>query len=439
MKRFWLVLLALGLIAAFSTSAMAADVKVSGEFFVAGAYLDKTRLDKNTSTSDLSTALYYQRLRLKVDFIVSPGLTLTTRADILDRQWGTRTTASVQPYDSAGTRAENENIAIDWAYVTYVSPIGIIAAGAMNDYAWGTVFGDRSKPSLKITWTGIFGPVAVGLQTAQESEGSRSAVNTAGIQDKDASSIIAFVKYSFKAGSAGYLFRWNRNASNKNTLGLTVNTFSHCPYFQVKLGPVALEGEANYTHGSYDWEGSYTAKIDSYAAYLNANADFGIAYVGGTFAYLGGQINPGESSLHTRKTGILSGGIDWNPMLILWNYERSYQFGTLSGNTTDGVGSNPNGMQNAWFFQVKGGVKPVEKLDINLAVSYANAVVKPANHLYNDYGWELDATATYKITNNLSYMLGAGYLFTGKYFKTTSDATELQNDYMLINKLTLTF
>src|SRR5512145_646303 len=117
MKRFWLVLLSLGLIAAFSTAAMAVDVKVSGEFFVAGAYLDKTALIKDTGTS---SALYYQRLRLRADLVVSPGLTLTTRADILDRQWGAArsasssstyntatsvitTTSAPAMYDSAGT------------------------------------------------------------------------------------------------------------------------------------------------------------------------------------------------------------------------------------------------------------------------------------------------------------------------------------------------
>ncbi len=58
----------------------------------------------------------------------------------------------------------------------------------------------------------------------------------------------------------------------------------------------------------------------------------------------------------------------------------------------------------------------------------------------------MDATATYKITNNLSYMLGAGYLFTGDYFRGTDGggadpllAQDVSNDYLVINKLTLTF
>ncbi len=46
MKRFWLVLLSLGLIAAFSTQAMAVDVKFSGEYYAAGMYLDKTTFKK---------------------------------------------------------------------------------------------------------------------------------------------------------------------------------------------------------------------------------------------------------------------------------------------------------------------------------------------------------------------------------------------------------
>jgi Skp family chaperone for outer membrane proteins len=41
MKRIWLLLLSLGLIIAFSASAFAVDVKVSGEFYVGGLYLNK--------------------------------------------------------------------------------------------------------------------------------------------------------------------------------------------------------------------------------------------------------------------------------------------------------------------------------------------------------------------------------------------------------------
>jgi hypothetical protein len=36
-------------------------------------------------------------------------------------------------------------------------------------------------------------------------------------------------------------------------------------------------------------------------------------------------------------------------------------------------------------------------------------------------------------------MLGAGYLWTGDYYKGTNAASSVTNNYLLINKLTLTF
>jgi hypothetical protein len=100
-------------------------------------------------------------------------------------------------------------------------------------------------------------------------------------------------------------------------------------------------------------------------------------------------------------------------------------------------------MQNAWFFQGRAGVKPIPKLDAMLAVAYATADQKPPQvpgRTNGTYGTEIDVTGTYKITNNLSYMLGIGYLFTGDYFKGSNNRKyKTVDDYMLINKLTLSF
>ena len=134
MKRFWLVLLSLGLVLAFSASAMAVDVKFSGAFDVAGVYLDKTTLTKaGTDNIDVSTAFYYQRLRVETDFIVSPGLKVVTRFDALDRIWGgSRSAVNTGDSQSIGTRAESENIVFDWAYINYDSPIGTFMVGYGN-------------------------------------------------------------------------------------------------------------------------------------------------------------------------------------------------------------------------------------------------------------------------------------------------------------------
>jgi len=89
-----------GLIMAFSASAFAVDVKVSGEFYVGGLYLNKTSINDQSSTitmPDKSTVpnnpgpaqpSFTRDCASGTDFIVSPGLKLVTRFDALERIWG---------------------------------------------------------------------------------------------------------------------------------------------------------------------------------------------------------------------------------------------------------------------------------------------------------------------------------------------------------------
>jgi hypothetical protein len=57
----------------------------------------------------------------------------------------------------------------------------------------------------------------------------------------------------------------------------------------------------------------------------------------------------------------------------------------------------------------------------------------------SEYGKELDLTATYKIYDNLTYMIGAGYLWTGDYFKGYDAGATVSNNYLLSHRLTLNF
>ncbi len=78
-------------------------------------------------------------------------------------------------------------------------------------------------------------------------------------------------------------------------------------------------------------------------------------------------------------------------------------------------------------------------MNIEGAISYMNADKKPTGFDSNKYGWEVDVKASYKIYDNLTYMVGAGYLWTGDYFKGTNRTHQIGNDYLLMNQLTLNF
>ncbi len=455
MKRFWLVLLALGLIAAFSTQAMAVDLKWSGEYYAAGMYMDRTNLIKDGSPS---TAFYFQRLRLNTTFIVHPGLFLIARADVMERAWGANRSVPNAALDSlsAGTRAENENIAFDLLYAVYISPIGIIQAGYQIDGAWGTVFGDNSTPTGKVGYTFRGGPVTLGVQTGKSNggENSRTAINATNASDRDNSFYTAFGVFAWKTGQAGFLVK---HFINKGARGAVDPVFgalpwdnstkvtAFLPYVKAQLGPVAVQAELNYLYGAVKWEtpGDATArafiqtdevKVGQLSAWIDALADFGMFYAGGSLAYVSGD---DFSTRDKAEGGSLNGGLDWNPCLIMFNADRNYWAGGLAGAN----GANINApMNNAYFVQVRGGVRPIEKLDIGMSVSYAHAdKTLSAQWEGRDYGYEVDLTGTYKITNNLSYMLGGGYLFTGKFLKGISGTPELENNFLIINKLTVTF
>ncbi len=487
MKRFWLVLLSLGLIAAFSTQALAVDVKFSGEYFAAGMYLDRVGVN-DTATwrvnpaappptlevapGDTSTAFYYQRLRLTTTFVVHPGLYFITRADVMERAWAAarfNPNGGVGALDdrSAGTRAENENIAFDLAYVQYVSPIGIFLAGYQIDGAWGTTFGDTSMPTPKIGYMLPIKGFVIGLQTGKNPDGERSwgtwngSVQN-GAVDRDNNFYTAFVRYSTKGIETGILFKYIRNAVNKNVFGdlglvpvggIKAQQFIATPYAKVQAGPVAVEGQIYYLTGrvvrdGWAWaippanNGGETQRLDAWSAYLSATADFGIAYAGGTFAWISGD----KQETGDKLEGALTGGLDWNPCLIMFNSERNYWTGAIAA--YDGK-ANGAPMSNAFFAQLRAGVKPIDKLDIMASLSWAKMHISDARSLGvqsgRDYGWEIDVTGTYKITNNLSYMLGAGYWFVGKYYEGTgglnqyNQPSKIKNDFLVINKLTLTF
>jgi hypothetical protein len=435
MKRFWLVLLSLGLVMAFSASVYAVDVKFSGEFYVGGMYLDKTTFKKDTATDGPSTALYFQRLRLRTDFVVSPGLSFVTRMDIMERAWGAARSAPGTAGDvaSAATAAENENIAVDYAYIQYASPIGVFAAGYMINGAWGTVFGNTEGPLSKVAYVLPIGSSFTFLaQIAKAAEGSYTAKNTAGFADADYDLFYLMGIYTWKQGNAGLGLFWVQNASAKPTANYKATYLMIEPYVKANFGPVYVEAEVDYLVGKAKKMDAGAGDVDmkSLNAYISALGTFGPLYVGATFAYLQGEK---ADTTDVQEQGF-TGGADWNPCLLMFSFDRYRWAGGIGGYGTSG---NTGAMANAFFYQGKVGVKPNDKLDIMASVSYANADQKPTG--YSDaYGWEIDVTGTYKITNNLSYMLGIGYFMTGDYYKAGTTGN-ISNDYIVINKLTLTF
>jgi hypothetical protein len=227
MKKFWIVLLSMGLLAAFSIPAFAIDVKFSGEYRVRGWYDNNPSALENDAVSNAtinaiftaidakrvaagyaamytnasknrgaerSASFYDQRLRIQTDFVVAEGLTLTTRFDALEKKWGGIVTPAVggagavgrdnysRTY-AAGTR-EDENIEFERAYVTFRSPIGLWIVGYQQFMAFGPDVANSSSSVPGIKYVLPIGNLA--LIAAIEKRGeSDNGVNIGAWSDAD--------------------------------------------------------------------------------------------------------------------------------------------------------------------------------------------------------------------------------------------------------------
>ena len=232
MKNFWIVLLALGLIAGFAMSASAAEIKFSGSYYVFGLYADNPSLktaDSRTNTDQQAQAFYQQRLRLQTEFKIAEGLSLVTRFDALEKPWGHGGSAVTgwrgdAAYGSAGFDVTNrssqgaagaraqENIEFEHAYVDFTTKIGRLQVGYQNFYNWGTWFlnSDQAVPGIKYF-------VPVGPLTFVAAIEKRSEQNSGGTTYTDADANVYNIGtiYKFGTGEAGLLYQYADGRSTR--------------------------------------------------------------------------------------------------------------------------------------------------------------------------------------------------------------------------------
>lgn len=495
MRKFWIVLIALGLIAAFSMPASAADVKFSGSYYVQGWYSHNRSVLDQDDTSTVSgrgaASLFHQRLRVETQFKVAEGLFLTTRFDALERNWGDRrernavaqtptagwaTPSTAATVETASRRAahtytttdkegettlgiygtqEQANIEFERAYVTANLPFGQLNVGYYQDIQWGTLWLDTITTRPAIGLAVPVGPWTFVAKWKKNLEGSMAGYNNIGyINDSDADIYDVAVRYAAKGWEAGVLFEYGDSRSNKASdqaawPSFATTIYAALPYFKATFGPLYLEGEGAYAFGTQrafdtnvnpainaargedvDWDG--------WSAYLHAKFDLKPAYVGAMIVYSTGD-DPTTRDVEGGLNASLVAGQAFAPALILWNDAYYTSIGGPTGRTAANDPIRLQFMDNCLFVQGYVGVKPTPKWDVVLKASWAKADEKPLGYEDDVYGTEIDLVATYKIFDNLSYMVGAGYLFTGDYFKGAVPTTNLENQYMLMHQLTLTF
>jgi hypothetical protein len=456
MRKFWIVLLSFALIMAFTFPAAAADVKFSGTYFVQGTY-DHNRLLKDVAGEDSSSiASIWQRARIGTTFQVAEGLSFTTRFDAMEKAWGAPRSNFTSTYNAGppisvttttGDAPDSENIKFEHAFVTFKTAIGQFDVGYQAQSRFGTVFADSGETDFggRIKYTLVTGPMTW-LALLDKVEGNKGNATVGSVVEHDYEKYSVAGMYNFTGGSTGLLIQYLLSSANADsqvasaTTGYKTKMYAFVPYVKAKFGPVYFEAELGYLTGkNKEYYNSTTAfpdvDADQWRGYLMANVDLAPAYVGAQAFYASGD---DPTTLDKSEGGSLTTGTEYSPCLILMNYDLGKWYGAVGTNKT--VANNTTNILGGQLFA---GIKPIPKVDVKFSFTAAKVnedkVTATTKLVSKTLGYEADLTASYKIYDNLEYMIGFGYLFAGDAFKGTVATNQVSNDYLVTHKLTLTF
>jgi len=456
MRKLLIALFALGLIFAFTAPAYATDASFSGYLRVRGfgdynqGLAEDTTGAANTNMNDW----YDQRLRLQTVFKVAEGLTITTRAHIMDRVVGTAETASVGSANYAtltqddttkdvtfASGTNKNNIYFHRAYMTFKTGIGKFDVGYMSGGTFGTVFGDTEADGRwRIKYTGVVGPWILLALTEHFAEMDYIQQKSMNVEDNDYDTVALAGIYRWEGGQAGFLqyFLWNRTArtasATDDNANYTSQRFVSVPYVKANFGALYLEAEILYQFGTMkEYELAGTNKDVDYdggvAWYINGKFNMGPAYVGAIYAYAQGDDPTTVEDYEGAYTGS-----DWNPCLILFNDDLANR---------GSWGTTTASLANGSLVQVNAGFSPMEKLNLFASLTYAWAdekkLTSTTTAVDDEIGTEFDISATYKIFDNLEYYIGFGYLFAGDWYKGTDSTNKVDDGYLIMHKIQMNF
>jgi len=388
-----------------------------------------------------------------------------------------------------------ESFEFERGYVTFMTAIGQFQVGYQNVDDWGTDFSDYSNSRPRILYATKLGPVtlsatyeklfeadtAVFSQTLVKAaaanlsgylaDGTKVyntsptiATTASGVADGDGDTYALSATFNAKGMEAGLLYKYYALHYGR-TLGIKSDFSLVSPYVKATFGPVYIEGEAQYYFGkaaayeapyTYYAAGTQDVDLKAWGAYLKAKVNAGPAYFGALFAYASGD----DLSDMTKNTTSPGGcGTNFAPALILMNdalntWTNKGSAAALANQTpsTTVLGTtyntNTSSKYNSVIYNAFAGFNPTPKLNVEAAVTYATVDKKALSRtaagvvteaISDKLGTEFDVKATYKIYDNLTYMVGAGYLWAGDWFKGANTAALVDNNYILLNQLTLSF
>ncbi|MCB2182528.1 MAG: hypothetical protein KQH63_10910 [Desulfobulbaceae bacterium] len=444
MKKIISTVAALGLVVGVAGTASALDLTVTGQYVLEGYMMDNADGSGfNPYMEDVgSDSAWVHTFQLRPTLTVNDKIKMI--ADIRmakDSDWGNQDDVGRnKATNAAGTTADfDRTIDVHKIYMEYMSPVGKIRAGRTPAGAWAHDFVSSSGNANRLMWwpNMVQSPFSAVVFLQKSTEGDWYG----GTTDSDSDLYEAGLSYKVD----GLLLNVAYDYINDKTVE-TQESQRHLlkGYANISMDNIYVESEIAYMFGDwvdYDVETltDQDADIDAWAFMIDGGMKMGNLDVGAMFFYASGQDDDSDDMEAAMGPlgGSISDGIgdDFNPYYILTGDHT----GMLN---SDEYADDANmAIAGVLCLGVHSDFQVSDQLTLHGALAYAWADETDAlgNDIDDEYGWEIDLGAKYKLLDNLTYEVRAAYMDTGDFFDDLNGTDDEEDLYLLSHHLTMTF
>jgi hypothetical protein len=385
--------------------AAAIDVQMSGEYYVRGTYQKNADGDGALHASDESGTMYYDHeFDLNLNWKIDDNTIIFSQFEMRDDTWGTNRAAE----DNVGDEPD-DNIVAEKVYVWHKFANGHeTKLGLMSGGEWGTSFHDAAGDVYRVRYdipTDAVRIIGILEKAAESSDMSNGQGESADVDKYILGLLTKLGPINFKP-----LFVY---VNGGNTYDALVSYLA----FDGTFGNIGFESEFGVS--DKDYESAATTNSRTYGAYANV-------------WYASGPV----------KAGILG---------AFGTYDADADTAHGFGGDFDAGGAMIIGVDGGFGFNKSTGVVADTLAGGRLAALYADYDVSDKLSVGGYAGfakcgidlgqwdgakaWEVSADATYKITDNIVYDLGAGVA----QLKYGGDTANPDRAFKLFHKLTVNF
>jgi hypothetical protein len=436
MKKIISTAAALGLLAGLATTASAVEFKMSGYYMVEGAYLSDAQAGAGINVVEPAGVDNASDAYWNHTFIVKPTMKVNDKISMGsemrfadDSVWGNQANGDVA---TAKGLNSNSEFTLRALYMDYESPIGKFRVGRVPTGTYGTAYRDSDDGrGDRVIWTPNFLSKPLSAMFYFQKVTEQYAINPGSDTDSDA--YVARLYYKAEGIDSGLHYQYNNDKTN---VGVNDQKQELSAYAKAKMNNFFANAELTYFFGDKETIGVGTRDYDSWAGMLEIGAKIDALTVSGMYFMATGQ-DPNKTGVNDDMENALgTGGTgrDFEPLYILTGRHTGMLNNDMASPYTNTMSTaGVHGFVAAAKYAVS------DKLTLRGAIGYAMADEEQLVGQDDEYGWEYNIGAAYKLLDNLTYEAKAGYLDTGDFFKGANQASNTENVYVLSHSLTMTF